>query len=164
MTNKYLIFNAFLRASIAIGFSIILLLSCREDPKSTNEFSKQYNATESNYSTNDEDIQNEQEVSSDCNNVPHMFPNFKYAQNYIRSLDWNLIDNVKFDGNSWILGAEYYSCDEITGYFIIKAAHKSYIHDSLEVELWNRFKKTSEPGRYYNNYLRGKYQMYDRIE
>ena len=92
-----------------------------------------------------------------------MFTNFTEAQKFVRGLDWTYSDAATFEG-SWINSAEYYSCDRNTGFFIMCTDDKCYIHDYVEMEVWEEFKNTLKPGSYYREHMYGVYQMYDRVE
>lgn len=99
----------------------------------------------------------------DCDDIPQMFTNFEEALEFVRGLDWTYSDDATFEG-SWINSAEYYSCDRKTGFFIMCTDGKCYIHDYVEMEVWEGIKGTLKPGSYYHKYMRDKYQMYDRVE
>lgn len=101
--------------------------------------------------------------NSDCKDIPQMFTNFAEAQKFVRGLDWTYSDDATFEG-SWINSAEYYSCDRKTGFFIMCTDDKCYIHDYVEMKVWEEFKNTLNPGSYYRNHMYGVYQMYDRVE
>ncbi len=62
--------------------------------------------------------------------------------------------------SSWILWAEYLSCDKKTGYFIFETEkNKIYIHENMPIEIWEDFKSALSKGSYYSKNIRGRYRL-----
>ena len=138
-----------MRFYLLLSIAFLLLYSCRDSKKS---------------SIHEHDIATKDKIKIDCDEVPELFPDFDSATNLIRNLSWKYSDDVVFNNSSWIKSAEFYSCDKETGYFIMCTENKCYIHDYVELNVWEDFKNSSDPGYYYNHFMRGNYQMYYRIE
>ncbi len=61
-----------------------------------------------------------------------------------------------FSGSSWIQGAKYDSELERMQIYI---GNKGEIYecDGVSLEVWQEFKSASSKGKYFNNYIKGKY-------
>lgn len=97
--------------------------------------------------------------SQNCSDLRKEFTSYEQAKKSISSTSFTFSDKCNTSKSSWILGAEYYSCDGKTGYFIIEAKSKNYIHSGVPIEMWHDFKNTNSFGSYYNRYLKGRYQL-----
>ncbi len=97
--------------------------------------------------------------SQNCSELKDDFKSYEQAQKSIETTKFKFSDNCNTSKSSWILGAEYYSCDNKTGYFLIETKKKTYIHKDLPKEIWNEFKKADSFGRFYNSRIKGKYQL-----
>lgn len=78
----------------------------------------------------------------------------------MQSVDFNFIDDLDTSGSSWIRSAKYYSCDNIVGYLIFTTDKKEYIHINVPLEVWQQFKEASSFGRFYNQNIKYKYQLF----
>lgn len=97
--------------------------------------------------------------SQNCSELKDDFTSYEQAQKLIETSKFNFSDNCNTSKSSWILGAEYYSCDNKSGYFLIETKKKTYIHKDLPKEIWNEFKKADSFGKFYNSTIKGKYQL-----
>lgn len=97
--------------------------------------------------------------SQNCSELKNVFSSYQEANELIKKTEFTFFDECNTSKSSWILNAEYYSCDERTGYFLIKTKSKIYIHKDLPKKLWNEFKNTESFGKFYNAEIKGKYQL-----
>jgi len=97
--------------------------------------------------------------SQNCKELEGNFSNYEQAKKSIESTNFTISDKCNTSKSSWILGAEYYSCDKQTGYFFLRTNKKTYIHKDLPKELWNEFKNADSFGKFYNGKIKGKYQL-----
>ncbi|NLP59411.1 KTSC domain-containing protein [Lutibacter sp. B1] len=97
--------------------------------------------------------------SQDCSNFKNSFSSYEQAKKIIETTDFELYDKCNTSKSSWILKAEYYSCDKKNGYLIIRTRKKTYIHKRLPKKLWNEFKNADSFGKFYNARIKGKYQL-----
>ena len=74
--------------------------------------------------------------SQNCSDLQQDFTSYEQAKTSIKSTSFALSDKCNTSKSSWILGAEYYSCDNRNGYFFIMTSKKTYIHKDLPKELW----------------------------
>jgi hypothetical protein len=79
--------------------------------------------------------------SQDCSTLSENFKSYESALSIIESTDFNMYEVCDTSKSSWILGADFYSCDRQNGYFLIKTKKKTYIHKDLPIETWNDFNK-----------------------
>jgi len=92
-----------------------------------------------------------------CNDLPGSYSSYDEALSTIRSAEFKLHEKISTSKSSWIRGAEYYSCDNRTGYFILKTDSKDYIHKDMPVNVWESFKNAESFGRYYNDNIKHRY-------
>lgn len=96
--------------------------------------------------------------TQNCTQIPVSFRSYEMAVSVIRNSTFKISDRINTSNSSWMRGAEYYSCDGKTGYFIYSTARsKTYIHKGVPLTLWDRFKNSSSFGSFYNSYIKGKY-------
>lgn len=96
---------------------------------------------------------------NNCKEIPNNFSNYDQAKEVVLSSNFKLIDEADVSGSSWITSAKYFSCDGLTGYFIIETANRTYIHKDLPYEVWDNFKKSDSKGRFFSRNIRGNYQL-----
>ncbi|MBW8202019.1 KTSC domain-containing protein [Flagellimonas abyssi] len=97
--------------------------------------------------------------SQNCSDLKESFTDFDQAKKSIERTNFRFSDKCNTRKSSWILGAEFYSCDNKNGYLLIKTKKKTYIHKNLPKELWNEFKKADSFGKFYNSRIKGKFQL-----
>lgn len=97
--------------------------------------------------------------SQNCSELKENFTSYEKAKKYINNTNFTFSDNCNTSKSSWIKGAEFYSCDNKSGYFLIETKKKTYIHKDLPKEIWNKFKKADSFGKFYNSRIKGKYQL-----
>ena len=94
-----------------------------------------------------------------CNDINSNFTSYKNAIETVKKSTFAIEEKVNTD-SSWIDSIEFYSCDEISGYLIINTKKgKSYIHKDVPIQVWNEFKNADSFGRFYNQNIKGVYQM-----
>ncbi len=95
----------------------------------------------------------------DCSKLPATFQSYDQAVELVRSSEFKIDETVNTSKSSWIRGAEYYSCDGITGFFILTTDKQDYIYRDMPVEIWEGFKNADSFGSYYNSHIKGKWLM-----
>lgn len=98
-------------------------------------------------------------VAQDCRDLNENFENYNEAQSLIDNTNFNFTDDCSTSKSSWILKAQYFSCDKVTGYFLLTTKNKTYIHQKIPIELWSDFKLSSSFGKFYNQKIKGKYPL-----
>ena len=97
---------------------------------------------------------------NDCNKLKTNFTSYSEAINTIKSTKFKIAEDVNTSRSSWVRGASFYSCDKISGYFIIKTDNGSYIYNNLPISVWISFKNASSFGSYYDKNIRYRYKLY----
>ena len=97
--------------------------------------------------------------SQNCNDFQDNFTSHEQALNLIKKTNFTFTDKCNTQKSSWISGAEYYSCDIKKGYILITIKNKTYTHKDLPIDLWEDFKNAESFGKFYNNKIKGKYQL-----
>ena len=97
--------------------------------------------------------------SQNCSDLKEDFTSYEQAEKSIENTNFTFSDTCNTSKSSWILGAEYYSCDNKNGYFLIKTKKRTYIHKDLPKGIWNEFRNADSFGKFYNSKIKGKYQL-----
>jgi len=97
--------------------------------------------------------------SQTCQSLPKTFTNYSEALSAVKSAKFKVFEEVNTSSSSWIRGASYYSCDGLTGYFILKTDDKEYIYSGMPIEVWQRFKNAESFGSEYNKSIKGRYTL-----
>ncbi len=93
----------------------------------------------------------------DCNQLPKQYSSYEEAIQKIKTTHFKVEENINTSKSSWVRGASYYSCDGISGFFILKTDNKEYIHSMVPIGVWNEFKNAGSFGSYYNQNIKHKY-------
>ena len=101
-----------------------------------------------------------QSFSQNCSEIPNHFNSYESAVSFVKHAHFKFVDQVNTSKSSWIRSASYYSCDGKTGYFIFTTDDKEYIHASMPIEVWREFKNAESFGKFYNAYIKNRYQFY----
>lgn len=101
------------------------------------------------------------QVSQTCKTLPAKFSSYSEALRRVKAADFEIQESQDCRKSSWILKASYHSCDGKTGFFILttKSEGKEYIHQGVPYSLWLQFKKSDSFGGFYNQNLKGRYQL-----
>lgn len=94
---------------------------------------------------------------TDCDQLPKSYSSYNDAEKIIKKADFKIEEKVNTSKSSWVRGAQYYSCDGITGFFILKTNNENYLHSGLPVKIWEGFKNSKSFGRYYNEKIKNRY-------
>ena len=78
--------------------------------------------------------------SRDCSELPAWFSSYKEAKTIISQTDFYFEDSVWAWRSSWIDRASFHSCDGQTGFLVIHANGRTYIHDKVPIQLLYEFK------------------------
>jgi hypothetical protein len=98
-------------------------------------------------------------VGNSCDDLPTSFASYTEAMDRIRSASFRMAEEQNTDESSWVRGAEYYSCDGASGFFIIRTDDREYIHFDVPVAVWQGFKDASSFGTYYNANIKRRYRL-----
>jgi len=94
-----------------------------------------------------------------CDKLPNSYSNYEEAIGIIENARFKQEEKVNTSKSSWIRGASYYSCDGVSGYFILETDSRKYIYSGLPVEVWQSFKEADSFGSYYNKSIKNRYQF-----
>lgn len=98
--------------------------------------------------------------SQSCNELPNKFSSYYEAINAIQNASFKYTDKLPQGKSSWIIGATYYSCDEVTGYLVYTTDRSyRYIHENVPIRVWIEFKNAISSGSYYNLRIKGRYKL-----
>jgi hypothetical protein len=101
-----------------------------------------------------------QSKSQSCNNLPDKFYSYSEAINKIQNTSFEFTDKLPYGKSSWIMTANYYSCDSQFGYLVYSTKQGNrYIHENVPINVWYEFKNASSSGSYYGNYIKGRYRF-----
>jgi hypothetical protein len=94
-----------------------------------------------------------------CDQLPQSYSSYREAIAVIRTTHFNLTDKLNTYRSSWIRGADYYSCDGLTGFLIVKTASRTYIYSHVPLDVWKGFKMADSFGSYYDRNIKSRYEF-----
>lgn len=95
-----------------------------------------------------------------CKDLPDKFYAYSSAIRAIRAADFEYTDAIPDGSSSWIITAEYFSCDGNFGYFIFSTDKgNEYIHENVPKNLWNQFKQADSKGSFYDKHVKKRYRL-----
>jgi hypothetical protein len=94
-----------------------------------------------------------------CDSIPSRFASYEEAERKIENVDFYYSEEIEIRESSWIYGAAFHSCDGTLGFLSIRTDHKNYYHQNVPVTVWESFKNSDSKGQFYNEELRGNYQL-----
>ena len=92
-----------------------------------------------------------------CSSLPDKFKSYGNALNEINSTDFPIEDSCDTSNSSWIVDAEFFSCDTKSGILVITTSKETYLYKNVPKSIWNGFVKAESKGKYYNMVIRYKY-------
>ncbi len=102
--------------------------------------------------------------SQNCEDLPDIFLSFKEVISVINKTTFTFKESVNTSKSSWIKDANYYSCNNTSGFFVLKTAKKEYIFKSVPIAIWKKFKNADSFGKFYNSNIRNKYALFVKID
>ncbi len=97
--------------------------------------------------------------SQDCNKLSNGFSSYEQATKLILNSTFAFTDNADVSDSSWITSAKYYSCDNKTGFLVLKTSKKTYIHQNVPKTVWQNFIKAESKGSFYSKNIKERYQL-----
>lgn len=97
--------------------------------------------------------------SQNCDELPSLFTSQQIALYKVELSKFNFKESIDTSKSSWIRGLSFYACDRKTGFLIMETKSQKYIHQEVPVLLWEKLKKASSFGTFYNDNIRGKYKI-----
>lgn len=94
---------------------------------------------------------------TDCEQLPKKYSSYDEAVKTIKTAHFKMEESINTSKSSWVRGADYYSCDGVTGFFILKTDNQYYLYSGVPSEIWQGFKNSESFGTYYNNNIKHKY-------
>ena len=95
----------------------------------------------------------------DCKNLPEQFTTNNNARVQIQNAYFNISETTDTKKSSWIEGLSYFSCDGQSGFLIMIARGKSYIHQNVPFNIWREFSQAKSLGSYYDRNIKHKYSL-----
>ncbi len=97
--------------------------------------------------------------SQNCETLPSSFKDYQTALKFLESSRYSFQESIDTSKSSWIKGIVYYSYDKQFGFLIMETKKTKYIHQGVPLVLWNKLKKATSYGVFYNSYIKGRYQL-----
>ena len=95
----------------------------------------------------------------DCNKLPTTFSSYDQAIELVKNSSFLFEDEANASNSSWITGANFYSCDKVTGFLIIKINQREYIHQDVPIRVWLDFKSAESKGKFWNARIKQIYNL-----
>lgn len=96
---------------------------------------------------------------NNCQDIPNNFGNYNQAKEIVLSSNFKLTDEADVSGSSWITSAKYFSCNGLSGFFVIEMGNRTYIHQGMPYIVWENFKNADSKGSFYSRIIRGRYRL-----
>jgi hypothetical protein len=98
--------------------------------------------------------------SQSCDDLPANFRTYSEAIRAIQNTSFTFTDELPFGKSSWILGADYYSCDGYFGYMVYTTdKRREFILEKVPLKVWAEFKEAKTTAVYYMQNIKGKYRL-----
>lgn len=95
----------------------------------------------------------------DCDQLPKQFTSYEEAIQKIKTANFKVDETINTSKSSWIRSASFFSCNGISGFFIIGTDKKEYIYLDIPYDIWQGFKNAESFGSYYNHNIKHKYNF-----
>jgi KTSC domain len=102
-----------------------------------------------------------------CEDLPDAFTSIEDGIQRVKASTYHFTDSLTlsdtslaytYEVDSWIVSANYYSCDGEKGYLIFHVSRgTNYIRKDIPIKLWNGLKKAPAKGPYYDSYIKNKF-------
>ncbi len=98
--------------------------------------------------------------SQSCKDLPDKFYSYSQAISSMENSTFKLTDKLPYGKSSWIVSANYYSCDGSYGYLVYTTDKgKKYVHEKIPTRVWTEFKNAGSSGSYYVSNIKGRYRL-----
>lgn len=77
----------------------------------------------------------------------------------IENINFNTNETLQPDGKSWMISANFYSCDDQYGYLVVKSDNKTFVHHNVPISVWRSLKEAKSIGGFYNFYIKDYYKF-----
>lgn len=94
-----------------------------------------------------------------CETLPQTYSSYKKAVATITKASFTLTASADTSSSSWIMDADFYSCDGANGFLVIEIKSKKYIYKGVPRAVWNAFKASNSLGTFYNSRIKNNYKM-----
>ena len=94
---------------------------------------------------------------TDCDKLPQKYSSYDEAIKTIKATHFKVEESVNTSKSSWIRDASYYTCDGVTGFFLLKTDNQYYLYSGVPYEIWLGFKNAESFGSYYNQNIKHNY-------
>jgi len=105
-------------------------------------------------------------IGQKCKDLPKEFISFTDALSHFYETEFSFSDHrsetiqsLSEKKNAKLVSANYYSCDNKTGYAtFLFLPGDTFIYEKIPIEIWDEYKKCASPDLYYENYILTKYK------
>ena len=98
-------------------------------------------------------------MEDNCAEISTNWKSEKEAISTIENTPFTVSESIRPDESSWMTSAHFYSCDDEHGYLIIKSSKKTFIHQSVPMNVWIALRDARSKGGYYNFYIKNKFKL-----
>ena len=95
--------------------------------------------------------------SKDCEEKVMVLNSYIEIIEWLKSTSFYVKETINTSSSPWIRSANYYSCDGNKGYLILGFKTKEYVFRDIPYNIWIDFKKAKDFGKYYHDFIKGKY-------
>lgn len=96
--------------------------------------------------------------SQNCLNTLSKFTSYDDAINKVEHSNFTTSESISFN-SSIIDKANYYFCSNKSTFLILTMKKRKFIFSGVPLNIWNEFKKVDSKGKYYHQFIKGKYRL-----
>ncbi len=100
---------------------------------------------------------------TNCDSLPPAFLNADQALEMIQAAKFRFTEDFQIRRNSGLRGANFYSCDNESGFLIVKVDDESIIFQDLPKKIWSQFIGSDNMEGYYFK-IKRKYSILQTLE
>ncbi len=93
----------------------------------------------------------------ECDQLPKHYSSYQNAVEKIKGTHFKIHETVNTSKSSWVRCASFYSCDGLTGFFILATDKQEYLYSGVPKEIWEGFKNANSFGSYYDLNIKNKF-------
>lgn len=94
-----------------------------------------------------------------CSNILEGWKSDKQAISKIQKTSFETSESISPDNSAWMTGAHFYACDSESGFLIVEADKKVFVHQEVPTVIWTALKDAKSVGGFYNFYIKNNYKL-----
>jgi len=92
-----------------------------------------------------------------CDSLPEKFSSMQEALATIEGAKYRFEESFKISRPKGLQAGKFLSCDGESGYLVVEIDDEKRILSKVSKKIWKNFKKSSNPGYYFHEYIHEKF-------